>query len=33
VCAALAKKPGKVIFDDLIFGKRGLAFLWQWDAV
>jgi aromatic ring-opening dioxygenase catalytic subunit (LigB family) len=32
VCAALAGKPGKVVFDDLIFGKRGLAFLWQWDA-
>jgi len=33
VCTALAGKPGKVVFDDLIFGKRGLAFLWQWDAV
>ena len=32
VCAALAGKPAKIVFDDLIFGKRGLAFLWQWGA-
>ena len=32
VCASIAGKPGKVVFDDLIFGKRGLAFLWQWEA-
>jgi len=29
VCSALAAKPGKLIFDDRIFGKRAVAFLWQ----
>jgi len=29
VCAAMAGQPGQVIFDDLILGKRSLAFLWQ----
>lgn len=28
VCAAMASRPGKVIFDDTILGKRSLAFLW-----
>jgi aromatic ring-opening dioxygenase catalytic subunit (LigB family) len=28
VCAGLANKPAKVIFDDQILGKRGVAFLW-----
>ena len=28
VCAGMAQKPAKVIFDDQIMGKRGLAFLW-----
>jgi len=28
VCVGLAGRPGQVIFDDLILGKRGLAFLW-----
>lgn len=28
VCAGMAEKPGKVIFDDHILGKRGTAFLW-----
>lgn len=29
VCQGLADKPGKLVFDDLILGKRGVAFLWQ----
>ena len=29
VCLGMAGKPGKVIFDDQILGKRGLAFLWK----
>jgi len=29
VCQGMAGKPGKVIFDDQILGKRGLAFLWS----
>jgi 4,5-DOPA dioxygenase extradiol len=28
VCAGMAQKPAKVIFDDQILGKRGVAFLW-----
>jgi len=29
VCAAMADRPGKLVFDDQIFGKRSVAFLWQ----
>jgi len=29
VCIGMAGKPGKVVFDDLIMGKRAVAFLWQ----
>ncbi len=29
VCLGMADKPGKLIFDGLIYGKRALAFLWQ----
>jgi aromatic ring-opening dioxygenase catalytic subunit (LigB family) len=28
VCTGMANKPGSVIFDDLILGKRSVAFLW-----
>jgi 4,5-DOPA dioxygenase extradiol len=28
VCLAMADKPAKLIFDDSILGKRGVAFLW-----
>lgn len=28
VCAGLAGKPGKVVFDDKILGKRSVGFLW-----
>ena len=28
VCVGMAEKPGKVIFDDEILGKRSLAFSW-----
>jgi 4,5-DOPA dioxygenase extradiol len=28
VCVGMAKKPAAKIFDDYIFGKRGVAFLW-----
>jgi aromatic ring-opening dioxygenase catalytic subunit (LigB family) len=28
VCAGMADKPAKLIFDDQILGKRGVAFLW-----
>jgi aromatic ring-opening dioxygenase catalytic subunit (LigB family) len=28
VCAGMADKPGTLIFDDYILGKRGVAFLW-----
>ncbi len=28
VCAGMAKTPAKVVFDDQILGKRGVAFLW-----
>ncbi len=28
VCQGLADKPGKVVFDDAILGKRAVAFLW-----
>lgn len=29
VCQGMAGKPAKVVFDDQILGKRGVAFLWQ----
>ncbi|MEJ2690029.1 MAG: class III extradiol ring-cleavage dioxygenase [Deltaproteobacteria bacterium] len=29
VCAGMAEKPGKVVFDDKIMGKRAIAFLWH----
>ncbi len=28
VCVGMAKSPAKVVFDDQILGKRGVAFLW-----
>jgi aromatic ring-opening dioxygenase catalytic subunit (LigB family) len=28
VCIGMADKPAKVVFDDHILGKRGIAFLW-----
>jgi len=28
VCVGMAGRPGKLIFDDLIFGKRAVAFRW-----
>ncbi len=28
VCVGMAEKPGEVIFDDRILGKRSVAFLW-----
>lgn len=28
VCVGMANKPGTTIFDDYIFGKRSVAFLW-----
>jgi 4,5-DOPA dioxygenase extradiol len=28
VCAGMAEKPGTVVFDDYILGKRAVAFLW-----
>lgn len=28
VCVGMAEKPAKVVFDDHILGKRGVAFLW-----
>jgi 4,5-DOPA dioxygenase extradiol len=28
VCVGMAGRPAKVVFDDLILGKRGVAFLW-----
>jgi 4,5-DOPA dioxygenase extradiol len=28
VCLGMAEKPAKLIFDDQILGKRGVAFLW-----
>lgn len=28
VCFGMADNPGKLIFDDYILGKRGIAFLW-----
>ena len=28
VCAGMAARPARVIFDDRILGKRGLAFMW-----
>ena len=28
VCVGMADKPGGLIFDDYILGKRSLAFLW-----
>jgi aromatic ring-opening dioxygenase catalytic subunit (LigB family) len=29
LCVGMADKPAKLIFDDHILGKRGLAFLWE----
>jgi len=29
VCIGMAGKPGKVVFDNLIMGKRAVAFLWH----
>lgn len=29
VCAGMADKPAKLIFDDFIIGKRGIALLWD----
>ena len=29
VCLGMAGKPAKVVFDDQILGKRGVAFLWK----
>ncbi len=29
VCLGMAGKPGKLVFDDRILGKRSVAFLWQ----
>lgn len=29
VCAGLAGRPGELVFDDAILGKRGVAFLWR----
>ncbi len=29
VCAGLAQRPGELVFDDYIVGKRSLAFLWR----
>ncbi len=29
VCVGMAGKPGSVVFDDQILGKRSVAFLWQ----
>jgi len=29
VCVGMADKPGNLIFDEYILGKRGVAFLWQ----
>ena len=28
VCQAMADQPARLIFDDQILGKRGVAFLW-----
>ncbi len=28
VCAGMADQPGRLVFDDLILGKRSVAFLW-----
>jgi aromatic ring-opening dioxygenase catalytic subunit (LigB family) len=28
VCLGMADKPGRVVFDDHILGKRGVAFMW-----
>jgi aromatic ring-opening dioxygenase catalytic subunit (LigB family) len=28
VCTGMANKPASLIFDDLILGKRSVAFLW-----
>ena len=28
VCAGMAEKPGKLLFDDFTFGKRAPTFLW-----
>jgi len=28
VCQGMAGRPARVVFDDCILGKRGVAFLW-----
>jgi hypothetical protein len=28
VCQGMADKPARLVFDDLILGKRAVAFLW-----
>lgn len=28
LCGAMARQPGRLVFDDVILGKRGVAFLW-----
>lgn len=33
VCQGMADTPAKVIFDDYILGKRGIAFQWQAEAI
>lgn len=33
VCQGMAGKPAKVVFDNYILGKRGVAFLWQGQTV
>jgi 4,5-DOPA dioxygenase extradiol len=29
VCAGMARRPARTVFDDYIFGKRAVAFLWD----
>ena len=29
VCAGMAGRPGQLVFDDAILGKRSVAFLWS----
>jgi hypothetical protein len=28
VCAGMTGRPAELVFDDVIFGKRSVAFLW-----
>jgi hypothetical protein len=28
ICVGMADHPGRLVFDDYILGKRGVAFLW-----